>query len=95
MPIIFIRYILPVLLVVYVQIRLSYMDNKWFGLIIPAISVTFTIILSANALETLGMLFAWTIMLVPNVLSIGLYIATRRYKKKRDAEIIRLKFKKK
>ncbi|MFI3226638.1 MAG: hypothetical protein R3Y09_04415 [Clostridia bacterium] len=95
MPIIFIRYILPVLVVVAVQIKLSYMENKWFGLIIPAICISLTIIFSVNAFELLGVLFAWTIMLLPNVLSIGLYIATRRYKNKRDAEIIRLKFKKK
>lgn len=95
MTIIFIRYILPVILFIYVQVRLSYMDNKWFGLIIPAICVSLTIIFSVNAFEMLGVLFAWTIMLIPNIISFGLYFATRKYKRKRDAEIIRLKFKKK
>lgn len=93
--ILFIRYVLPVLAIIGVQIKLSAMYSKFPGLIIPAISIFMTIILSANAFETLGVIFAMTIMLIPNLLSIGIYIATRKFMKKRDDEIIKLKFHKK
>lgn len=92
MPIIFIRYILPVLVLIFLQIKLSFMDNKWYGLIIPAISVAFTIILANNAFELLGTIFALTIMAIPNILSIGLYVLVKNIKKKQDEHIIKLKF---
>lgn len=95
MPIIFIRFILPVLIFIGVQIKLSAMYNKWYGLIIPAICITLTIIFSTNALESLGTIFAICIMLVPNLLSITIYILTRKYMRKRDQEIIMKKFPKK
>ncbi|MFI3115828.1 MAG: hypothetical protein R3Y12_06800 [Clostridia bacterium] len=95
MPIIFIRFILPVLVFIGIQIKLSAMYNKWLGLIIPAICITLTIILSANALESLGTIFALCIMFIPNLLSITIYILTRKYMKKKDQEVIMKKFPKK
>ena len=94
MPILFIKYVLPVILFIGVQIYLSSKDSRFLGLIIPAISICLTVIFSSNALETVGFVFALTIMLIPNVLSIGLYIITKKIKKYKDDEIIRLKFKK-
>lgn len=92
MPILFIRYILPVLLFIYLQVRLSLCENKFIGLIIPAICLSLTAIFSANAFEFLGVLVAWSIMLIPNVLSITLYTITRKIKKSRDEQIIKNKF---
>ena len=95
MQIIFIKYILPVILIIGAQIYLSLKDNKYLGLILPFISLAMTIILAKNAFELLGIIFAIIIMLIPNIITITIYILARKFKYKRDEAIIKLKFRKK
>lgn len=93
--VLFLRYVLPVLATCYLHWWFCMKDSKWYGLIIPAILLVITTILIINAHEMLGMIFAFCIMFIPNLVSIIMYILIRNYRKKQDEKIIKLKFGKK
>lgn len=92
MPLIFLKYILPVIIIIGLQIYLSMKNSKILGIILPVISLVITIILALNAFETLGTVFAILIMSIPNTITIGIYILAQKFKKKQDEKIIKLKF---
>lgn len=93
MYIIFIRYILPILIVLSLQIFLSFKDNKFLGLILPFVSFAFTIILIYNAMDSIGVLVAFCIMFIPNVILFLIHIKIRKIRKIKDEEQIKLIFK--
>ena len=94
MPLIFIKYILPVLIIIIASVYLSFRSNKFLGLIPPFISLVLTGIFMYNALDWIGILVAFSMMLIPNIITFGIYFIVRKVKKSQDEEIIRLKFSK-
>lgn len=92
MYIIFIKFGLPIIIVCFLQVYLSYKDNKLLGLILPCVSLFITAALIFNALDIIGKAYAFTIMLIPNVLSFFIYFATRKYRKFEDSKVIKLKW---
>lgn len=93
MPIIFIRYVLPIVIILWLQGYLSFNDNRFLGLILPVLSVLFTLILILNSMNSIGILVSICIMFIPNILLFAMYIYIRKFRKKRDDQIIKLKFK--
>ena len=85
-------WLVPFVLFTLLQIFLCRKENKWLGLILPAISFLGSLVFLLQATEVRAMVLSFVVSNIGTVVYLLIYVAIRR-KKKKNSDMDQMKIK--